>query len=66
MSIETEMEKLQLNLTNSYAAVSNKSGVLPQAKNFDNLSAAINTIVDGTKVEEDISLEIDEINGETI
>lgn len=66
MSIETEMEKLQLNLTNSYAAVSNKSGVLPQAKNFDNLSAAINTIVDGTKVEEDVSLEIDEINGETI
>lgn len=66
MSIETEMEKLQLNLTNSYAAVSNKSGILPQAKNFDNLSAAINTIVDGTKVEEDVSLEIDEINGETI
>ena len=66
MSVDSEMEKLQLNLTNSYAAVSNKSGVLPQAKNFDNLSAAINTIVDGTKVEADVSLEIDEINGESI
>lgn len=66
MTIANEVIKLQTNLTNSYTAVSNKQGSLPQDQNFDNLSAAIATITSGAEVEEEVSLEIDEINGESV
>lgn len=66
MAVDTEITKLQTNLTNAYNAVKNKDGVIPQDKNFDNLSAAISTITSGSDVEAQVSLEIDEINGESI
>jgi len=46
MTIVTETEKLQTNLQNSYTAVSNKGGTLPQNQCFDNLPTAINTITE--------------------
>ena len=52
MSIETELTKLQTNLSNSYTQVQNKGGTIPQIQNFDN--------------ESEISTEIDLINGENI
>ena len=66
MSIETELTKLQTNLSNSYAQVQNKGGTIPQIQNFDNLSTAISTITSREEVESEISTEIDLINGETI
>ena len=66
MSIENEIQKLQLNLGNCYTNVANKSGIIPIDQNFDNLSAAINSIVSGQEVEALISLQIDAINGESI
>lgn len=66
MTISAEIIKLQTNLTNAYTAVENKQGVIPQDQNFDNLSAAIATIESGAEVEAEVSLEIDEINGESV
>lgn len=66
MSVDSEITKLQTNLTNSYTAVSNKAGTLPQHKNFDNLSTAISTIESRPEVEAEVSVEIDEINGEVV
>lgn len=66
MSIETELTKLQTNLSNSYAQVQNRGGTIPQIQNFDNLSTAISTITSREEVESEISTEIDLINGETI
>lgn len=66
MTVNSEITKLQTNLTNAYTAVSNKQGSLPQDQNFDNLSAAIATITSGAEVEAEVSLEIDEINGESV
>ena len=66
MTISAEIVKLQTNLTNAYTAVENKQGVIPQDQNFDNLSAAIATIESGAEVEAEVSLEIDEINGESV
>ena len=47
MTIASEITKLNTNLTNSYSAVSNKGGTLPQAQNFDNLATAISSIPSG-------------------
>ncbi len=66
MSIETELTKLQTNLSNSYTQVQNKGGTIPQIQNFDNLSTAISTITSREEVESEISTEIDLINGENI
>ena len=66
MSIETELTKLQTNLSNSYAQVQNRGGTIPQIQNFDNLSTAISTITSREEVESEISTEIDLINGEAI
>ena len=66
MTVSIEIEKLKENLSNAYTVVSIKNGTIPQDKNFDNLSAAINTIVSGEQVEQIVSLEIDNINGEIV
>lgn len=47
MSIATEIEQLQKNLTDSYAAVQTKGGVVPAAKGYTNLPAAITSIPTG-------------------
>ena len=47
MTIANELTKLNTNLTNSYTAVSDKGGTLPQAQNFDNLATAISSIPSG-------------------
>ena len=52
MSISGEVSKLQTNLENSYTAVSNKGGTLPQDQCFDNLPTAIGTITTAGVVEE--------------
>ena len=44
MTIASETEQLQTNLENSYTAVSNKGGTLPQNQCFDNLPTAIGSI----------------------
>lgn len=47
MSIATEIEQLQKNLTDSYTAVQTKGGVVPAAKGYTNLPAAITSIPTG-------------------
>ena len=47
MTIASELTKLNTNLTNSYTAVSDKGGTLPQVQNFDNLATAISSISSG-------------------
>ena len=47
MTIASELTKLQTNLTASYTVVYNKGGTIPQHRNFDNLSAAIDSIPSG-------------------
>lgn len=47
MSIATEIEQLQKNLTDSYAAVQTKGGVVPAVKGYTNLPAAITSIPTG-------------------
>lgn len=47
MSIATEIEQLQKNLTDSYAAVQTKGGIVPTAKGYTNLPAAITSIPSG-------------------
>lgn len=44
MTIASELTKLQNNLSDSYTAVQNKGGTLPQTLCFDNLPTAIGTI----------------------
>ena len=44
MTIASEITKLNTNLTNSYTAISDKGGILPQAHNFDNLATAVSSI----------------------
>ena len=46
MTISDEITKLNTNLTDSYTAVSNKGGTLPNSENFDNLPTAINSITE--------------------
>lgn len=47
MTVASELIKLKDNLTDSYTAVENKGGTLPQYKNFDNLPDAIDSITTG-------------------
>ena len=47
MTVASELIKLKENLTDSYTAVENKGGTLPQAQNFDNLPDAIDSITTG-------------------
>lgn len=47
MTIASELTKLQNNLSDSYTAVSNKGGTIPQNQCFDNLPTAINSITTG-------------------
>ena len=61
MSVENEIQKLEVNLQNCYTAVANNNGTVPQDhQNFDNLSTAINTITTG------VIADVDEINGENV
>lgn len=48
MTIANELIKLQENLINSYQAVNDKGGEIPQDENFDNLPEAINSIQGGS------------------
>ena len=66
MTVDSEITKLKQNLINAYAAVESKEGTVPVNKNFDNLTSAIQTIVNGQEVEQEIALDIDEINGEVV
>lgn len=47
MSIATNLEKLETDITNAYSAINTKGGTIPSNKNTDNLSAAINSIPSG-------------------
>lgn len=47
MSIATEIQKLQTNLSNSYASCSSKGATLPTNQNFDNLASTIDSISGG-------------------
>ena len=44
MTIASEIQKLQTNLTNSYTKCSNKGATMPASENFDNLAGCIDTI----------------------
>lgn len=48
MSVATEIETLQTNLSNCYTAVENKGGTIPATQSFNNLSTAINSISGGS------------------
>ena len=47
MSIATNLEKIETDITNAYSAVSTKGGTIPANKNTNNLEAAINSIPSG-------------------
>lgn len=47
MSIETELTKLQTNLSNAYTSCESKGATLPSSQNFDNLSTTIDSIETG-------------------
>ena len=66
MAVDTEINKLQTNLQNSYNAVATKAGTIPANQNFDNLPSAINSITSGSEVEAQVSADLDAINGEVI
>lgn len=44
MSIQTEIDRIQLNILSAYNAVAAKGGVVPEVKNTANLIAAIESI----------------------
>lgn len=48
MTIASEIQTLQTNLSNSYSAVSAKGGTLPATQSFNNLATAINSISGGS------------------
>ena len=48
MTIESEITKLNTNLTNSYTACQNKGATMPANQNFDNLASTISAIPAGT------------------
>lgn len=48
MSVASEIETLQTNLSNCYTAVENKGGTIPATQSFNNLSTAINSISGGS------------------
>lgn len=47
MSIETELNKLQTNLSNAYTSCNNKGATIPSSQNFDNLATTIDSIEGG-------------------
>lgn len=47
MTIESEITKLNTNLTNSYTACQNKGATMPANQNFDNLATCISSIPTG-------------------
>lgn len=47
MSIETELNKLQTNLSNAYTSCESKGATMPSSQNFDNLSTTIDSIETG-------------------
>lgn len=47
MTVASEIQKLQTNLSNSYSACEEKGATLPAQQNFDNLSATISSIETG-------------------
>ena len=59
MSVASEITKLNSNLISSYEQVQTKGGNIPSAKNFDNLPAAIGSIITGG------SPEIEMLEGDT-
>ena len=48
MTIASEIQTLQTNLSNSYSAVSAKGGTLPATQSFNNLATAISSIPSGS------------------
>lgn len=52
MSIQNEIERINLNISNSYVAIQEKGGTVPQNANSQNLAQAINSIpTSGVSVE---------------
>lgn len=49
MTIASEIEKLNTNLTNSYTACQNKGANMPTSQNFDNLATCIESISGGSE-----------------
>lgn len=47
MSIATNLEKLETDITNAYSAINTKGGAIPSDKNTNNLSTAISSIPSG-------------------
>jgi hypothetical protein len=47
MSIATNLEKLETDITNAYSAINTKGGTIPSDKNTNNLSTAISSIPSG-------------------
>lgn len=47
MSIETELTKLQTNLSNAYTSCESKGATMPSSQNFDNLATTIDSIETG-------------------
>lgn len=47
MSIATDLQKLETDITNAYSAVQTKGGTIPSDKNTNNLATAINSISGG-------------------
>lgn len=47
MSIASEIQQLQSNLSDSYTACQNKGATIPSDQNFDNLATCIGTIQTG-------------------
>jgi len=52
MSIASAIQNAQAKVAAAYTAISNKGGTLPATQNLSNLPAAIESIQDGTSVEE--------------
>lgn len=72
MSIQSEIERINYNVSSAYSAVQEKGGTVPQEANSDNLPAAISTIpeMEGIPVKPVTESEYDalseeEKNGET-
>lgn len=48
MSIATNLQKLETDITNAYSAINTKGGTIPSDKNTNNLATAINSISGGS------------------
>ena len=57
MSIATNLQKLETDITNAYSAIQTKGGTIPSDKNTNNLATAINSISGGgdAVIEKDVN-----------